>query len=61
MQSSRSRSADCLNGIAYNSSDKSFVLTGKQWPSYFHVGIDMSLLETKQTKKRFSRDLFADS
>jgi len=28
---------DCLNGIAYNAEDDTFVLTGKWWPNYFHV------------------------
>lgn len=28
---------DCLNGIAYNAEDDTFVLTGKWWPQYFHV------------------------
>ena len=33
----RSKTADCLNGIAYNSSDNSFLLTGKLWDKYYHV------------------------
>jgi len=33
----RTSRADCLNGIAYNASSKSFLLTGKLWPSYFSV------------------------
>ena len=28
--------ADCLNGIAFNASDNTFILTGKLWPQY-HV------------------------
>ena len=28
---------DCFNGIAYNGSDGSFLVTGKLWPMYFHV------------------------
>lgn len=36
-KSSRTYSADCLNGIAFNESDSSFLLTGKQWPSYYKV------------------------
>jgi glutamine cyclotransferase len=33
----RNKGADCLNGIAYNSSDDTFVLTGKLWPKYYKV------------------------
>jgi len=33
----RSVGADCLNGIAFNQSSNTFVLTGKLWPKYFHV------------------------
>ena len=29
--------ADCLNGIAFNGSDGSFILTGKLWPQYHQV------------------------
>lgn len=32
----RAADADCLNGIAFNSSDQTFLLTGKLWPHY-HV------------------------
>lgn len=32
----RAADADCLNGIAFNSSDHTFLLTGKLWPHY-HV------------------------
>ena len=31
---------DCLNGIAYNAEDDTFVLTGKWWPDYFHVKLN---------------------
>ena len=33
-------SADCLNGIAYNKSDGSVLLTGKQWPKYYVVQLE---------------------
>ena len=33
----RSPRADCLNGIAYNIVENSFLLTGKQWPLYYSV------------------------
>lgn len=35
----RSRDADCLNGIAFNKSDKTFLLTGKFWPQYHVVSL----------------------
>lgn len=37
---SRSKTADCLNGIAYNSTSGRFLLTGKWWPNYFDVRLD---------------------
>ena len=33
----RSPNVDCFNGIAYNSSDGTFLVTGKLWPLYYHV------------------------
>ncbi len=39
-KSKRSAKADCLNGIAYNASDGSFLLTGKLWPKYYKVQLD---------------------
>jgi len=33
----RNKEADCLNGIAYNRSEDSFILTGKLWPKYYKV------------------------
>jgi len=33
----RSARADCLNGIAYNSVENSFLITGKQWSLYYSV------------------------
>jgi len=35
----RSRTADCLNGIAYDTSDKTFLLTGKLWDKYYKVDL----------------------
>lgn len=35
--SNRPKNADCLNGIAYNSTTGRFILTGKWWPMYFEV------------------------
>lgn len=31
----RTRHADCLNGIAFDENDNSFLLTGKLWPRYY--------------------------
>eukprot|EP00603_Paraphysomonas_imperforata_P003920 CAMPEP_0114436896 /NCGR_PEP_ID=MMETSP0103-20121206/13709_1 /TAXON_ID=37642 ORGANISM="Paraphysomonas imperforata, Strain PA2" /NCGR_SAMPLE_ID=MMETSP0103 /ASSEMBLY_ACC=CAM_ASM_000201 /LENGTH=249 /DNA_ID=CAMNT_0001607221 /DNA_START=71 /DNA_END=817 /DNA_ORIENTATION=- len=36
---SRSRSADCFNGIAFNSTDRSVMLTGKYWDKYYRVNL----------------------
>ena len=33
----RNPHADCLNGIAFNEKDKSFLVTGKLWSKYFHI------------------------
>lgn len=33
----RNVNADCLNGIAYNAKDQSFLITGKLWSKYFHI------------------------
>ena len=37
---SRPRSADCMNGIAYNETSREFLLTGKRWPRYYTVSLD---------------------
>ncbi len=34
---SRSNNPDVLNGIAYNKKRKTFLLTGKLWPTVFEV------------------------
>lgn len=33
----RPKSADCFNGIAFNSTDRSVMLTGKYWDKYYRV------------------------
>jgi glutaminyl-peptide cyclotransferase len=38
---SRPRTADCFNGIAYNASDKLFTVTGKWWPKYYRVSLQL--------------------
>ena len=40
-QRSRPKRADCFNGIAYNKTDETFILTGKFWPKYFRVKIPL--------------------
>ena len=37
----RPRSADCLNGIAFNKQDKTFLLTGKLWLDYYKVKMNV--------------------
>jgi len=37
---SRARNADCLNGIAFNKTDRSFLLTGKNWPTFYKVNFN---------------------
>ena len=41
----RSKNADCLNGIAHNSTDNTFLLTGKLWPKYYKIKIIPSQVE----------------
>ena len=36
----RKPGVDCLNGIAYNSSDDTFLFTGKLWPRYYKARLD---------------------
>ena len=36
-KSTRRPNADCLNGIAYNKVDETFLLTGKLWHKYYYV------------------------
>jgi len=48
----RSRTADCLNGIAYDPSDKTFLLTGKLWDKYYKVDL-MSYSKTRENKNDF--------
>jgi glutamine cyclotransferase len=36
-QRKRAPKADCLNGIAYDSKDNTFFLTGKYWPKYYRI------------------------
>ena len=36
-KTSRTREADSFNGIAYNRTDDTLLLTGKLWPKYYRV------------------------
>ena len=36
----RPKMSDCFNGIAYNQTDHSFIVTGKWWPKYFRVSLE---------------------
>lgn len=35
----RTKAADCLNGIALNTTDKTLLLTGKLWPKYYKIKV----------------------
>lgn len=35
----RPPNADCMNGIAFNSSSKTVIVTGKYWPLYFDLPV----------------------
>jgi glutamine cyclotransferase len=48
----RSRDADCLNGIAFNHSEGSFLLTGKLWPRYYAVYLHEDMHRTELKKRR---------
>lgn len=39
----RPPTADCLNGIAFNSTDGSFLVTGKLWHKYYTVNLSSSI------------------
>lgn len=36
---SRTKTADCLNGIALNETDNTLLLTGKLWPHYYKIKV----------------------
>jgi len=35
----RPKTADCFNGIAFNATDRSLMLTGKYWDKYYRVNL----------------------
>lgn len=37
----RPKSADCFNGIAYNSSDRALTVTGKFWSKFYRITLPM--------------------
>jgi glutaminyl-peptide cyclotransferase len=53
----RLKSADCLNGIARNTSDGTLLLTGKLWPRYYKVNV-VSMETYKKTHSRPHRSHF---
>ena len=56
-RSQRTPSADSFNGIAYNASDDTFLVTGKLWPKYYKIRMT-DLAEPDPTAREMSfRDL----
>ena len=47
----RYRSEDCLNGIAYNQTDQTFLLTGKQWKKSFIITFDENLVSNSSIQR----------
>ena len=39
--SKRMRGTDCFNGIAYNETDNSFMVTGKLWSKMYRVSVQL--------------------
>ena len=50
----RSKTADCLNGIAYNTTDNTILLTGKLWPQYYKIKVFPSSSRERLLKSRSS-------
>lgn len=48
----RDRTADCLNGIAYNKEKGQFLLTGKLWPTYYWVHFQERMVSKGKRKRR---------
>lgn len=53
----RSKTADCLNGIAYNTTDGTILLTGKLWPHYYKTEVIPSHLKEI---RNLSNDVIVD-
>jgi glutaminyl-peptide cyclotransferase len=49
----RSRNADCLNGIAHNATDNTLLVTGKLWPHYYKIKVS-PVDEPKRERKTTS-------
>jgi glutamine cyclotransferase len=61
-KNNRIAEADCLNGIAFNSSSNTFLVTGKNWPMYYEIelpGVNEDQIEyaQKQAKSSVDREL----
>jgi len=48
--SQRTDQADSFNGIAFNTTDNSFLVTGKLWPRYYRVRLDDMPIITENEK-----------
>jgi len=48
----RSPTADCLNGIAYNASGNTLVLTGKLWPAMYQVVLQEHVISITRPTSR---------
>lgn len=52
----RSKNADCLNGIALNATDNTLLVTGKLWPYYYKIKVE-GLKKEKKKKSCMNRRL----
>jgi glutaminyl-peptide cyclotransferase len=37
----RPKSADCFNGIAFNSTDRTLTVTGKYWSKFYRINLPL--------------------
>jgi hypothetical protein len=56
----RNRSADCMNGIAYNATDDSLLLTGKLWDKFYVVRIAGTVANTESGLEQGKRSLMPE-
>jgi glutamine cyclotransferase len=61
-KSKRIPEADCLNGIAFNTSSNTFLVTGKNWPLYYEIELpgvteDQSQYALRQAKRSIENEL----
>jgi glutamine cyclotransferase len=59
-RSQRSRTADCLNGIAYDARDGTFLVTGKLWPYYYKVDLLQRPVAVGTGARRASAEVVED-